>query len=273
MAEGLRRLEHPGRASRFAVVTFDDGYRDLVSCALPVLVEHAAPFTAYIPTGAITKELYSWWLGLRHLFISSNSVTIDAMGRRFECPTLAQKRRAIAEVGGWVSADYRRTLQLAPTFRSAGISLEQLNRQYFLDDTDVVALAAVPLASIGAHATTHLALATLEREIARWEMADNRRYLENLAQRQVVHFASPYGSPAACGRREAELAEELGFVSAVTTRHGHLMPSHSADRFMLPRIAVHGSDSTTTLVAELRGVKSALRRLTSGEPTVACPGS
>jgi peptidoglycan/xylan/chitin deacetylase (PgdA/CDA1 family) len=267
MSEGLRRLEDPRPASRFAVLTFDDGYRDLVSDALPVLLEHAAPFTAYVPTGAMTKELYSWWLGLRHLFLSFDCVTIHAMGRRFECATLAKKRRALAEVEDWVSADYRRALQLAPTFESAGISLERLNRQYFLDDTDIAALAAVPLASIGAHATTHLALATLERETARREMDDNRRYLENLTQRQVVHFASPFGSPGACGRREAKLAQELGFASAVTTRHGHLLPKHGSDRFMLPRIGIDGTDSATSLVAQIQGVKSALLYLTVRDRT------
>jgi peptidoglycan/xylan/chitin deacetylase (PgdA/CDA1 family) len=260
LAEGLRRLEDPGRSSRFAVITFDDGYRDLLGCALPVLAARAAPFTAYIPTAAVTKELHSWWLGLRETFRSADSVTIEAMGRRFACPTLARKRKAIAEVEAWVSADYRRTSQLSSTFRAAGISLEQLNRQYFLDEAELQALAAAPLVSIGAHTTSHSALATLEREVARREMADNRAYLENLIQRPVLHFANPYGSPAACGRREAELAEQLGFSSAVTTRHGHLMPNHGSDRFMLPRIGIDGSDSSTTIVAQLRGVKSALLR-------------
>jgi peptidoglycan/xylan/chitin deacetylase (PgdA/CDA1 family) len=268
LAEGLRRLEDPGRSSRFAVLTFDDGYRDLVCCALPVLSDHVAPFTAYIPTGAVTKELYSWWLGLREMFLLSDSVTIDAMGRRFECPTLAGKRKAIAEVENWVSADYRRASELSSTFRSRGICFEQLNRQYFLDDRELQALAAVPLVSIGAHTTSHPALATLEREVARREMADNRAYLENLTQRPVVHFANPYGSPAACGRREADLARQLNFSSAVTTRHGHLMPDHGSEQFMLPRISIDGTDSPTTVVAELRGVQSVLRRLTDrGQPS------
>jgi peptidoglycan/xylan/chitin deacetylase (PgdA/CDA1 family) len=262
LAEGLRRLEDPGRSSRFAILTFDDGYRDLVRCALPVLADHAAPFTAYVPTGAVTKELYSWWLGLREVFLLSDSVAIDPMGRRFECPTLARKRRAIAEVEEWVSADYRRASQLGPTFRSAGISLEQLNRRYFLDGSELQALAAVPLVSIGGHTTSHPALATLEREAARRDMADNRAFLENLIQRGVVHFANPYGSLGACGRREAELAEEVGFSSAVTTRHGHLMSHHGSDRFMLPRITIDGTDSATTLRAKLQGVKSALLYLT-----------
>src|SRR4051794_38654537 len=40
------RLREGGRP--FAALTFDDGYRDLVEHALPVLRRHAAPFTAFV---------------------------------------------------------------------------------------------------------------------------------------------------------------------------------------------------------------------------------
>jgi peptidoglycan/xylan/chitin deacetylase (PgdA/CDA1 family) len=259
--EALQRLEDTNPSARFAVLTFDDGYRDLVSCALPVLADHGAPFTVYIPTGALTKELYSWWLGLREVFRRAESVTIDAMGTRFECPTITEKRKAMAEIEAWVSADYRRAALLSSTFRSERVSLEQLNREYFLDEIEVQRLARHPLASIGAHTTSHVALATLDRETARREMADNRAYLENLIQQPVLHFANPHGGPGACGPREAVLAEELGFSSAVTTRHGHLFRGHRSNRFMLSRIGFNGTDTPTTLVAQLRGVKSAMQRL------------
>ncbi len=263
--EGLQRLEDPRPSQRFAVLTFDDGTRDLVSCALPVLESYSAPFTAYIPTGALTKELYSWWLGLREVFRTSDSVTIEPMGTRFECPTIAKKRKAIAEIESWVSSDYRRAALLNATFRSAGISLELLNREYFLGEKELRALARTRLASIGGHTTSHIALATLDREIARQEMADNRAYLENLTQRPVRHFANPYGNPAACGRREADLAEQLGFLSAVTTRHGHLNSNHRGDHFMLPRIGFDDRDTPTTCVAQLSGVKSRMLRLVGRE--------
>ena len=62
------------------------------------------------------------------------------------------------------------------------------------------------------------------------------------------------GAPARIsGRsgRQAELADELGFSSAVTTRHGHLMAKHGSDRFMLPRISIKGSDCATSLVSAI----------------------
>src|SRR5882757_527644 len=83
--ECLQKLASNDRSRRYAVLTFDDGFRDNVSVALPILERHNAPFTMYVPTGAPTRSMQSWWLGLRKLFLSRDDVTIDALSRRFHC--------------------------------------------------------------------------------------------------------------------------------------------------------------------------------------------
>ena len=83
---------------RYAVLTFDDGYRDNVSVALPILERHNAPFMVYVPTGAPTRSMQSWWLGLRKLFLSRDKVAVDALGRQFHCSDLRSKISALAEV-------------------------------------------------------------------------------------------------------------------------------------------------------------------------------
>jgi hypothetical protein len=50
--ECLEKLASNDRSRRYAVLTFDDGYRDNVSVALPILERHNAPFIMYVPTGA-----------------------------------------------------------------------------------------------------------------------------------------------------------------------------------------------------------------------------
>ena len=53
----------PG-APPFAVLTFDDGYRDNLVHALPVLERHAAPFTIYVTTGFAERRARLWWVEL-----------------------------------------------------------------------------------------------------------------------------------------------------------------------------------------------------------------
>ncbi len=193
--EALRRIAHGVAATPFAVLTFDDGYRDTLSRALPVLERLEAPFTVYVPTGAVTRELYAWWLALRALFRSHEEVAIECMGRRFECSDLAGKIAALKAAASWVHQDYRRKFQLVPTF--------------------------------AAHA-------------------------------DVTHFAYPYGDPRACGSREAEIAHELGFASAVTAEASPIYPQHRHRMHSLPRIAVRPDETAETLYYRASGLSWAM---------------
>ena len=260
LEECLRRLARNDRSHRYAVLTFDDGYRDNVSVALPILERHNAPFMVYVPTAALTRTLQSWWLGLRELIRSGDDITIDEMVTRFHCPDIQSKRAALRKVDQWVHQDYKRAESFATTFNKAGISISALNDRYFLDECGLQGLARHPLASIGGHTTAHVALATLDAASARAELADNRNYLENLLQLPVRHLAYPFGTPGACGVREENLARELGYLSAVTTRHGQLS-EHQLNQFALPRIGVCSSfDSETSFAARMSGVQSAMHR-------------
>jgi peptidoglycan/xylan/chitin deacetylase (PgdA/CDA1 family) len=240
--ECLKRLAANDRSRRYAVLTFDDGYRDNVSVALPVMERHNAPFMIYVPTGAPTRSMQTWWLGLRKLFLSADIVTIDAIGRQFHCSDLRSKVSALDEVTRWIHQDYRRAASLAPTFKQNGISLSALNNAYFLDERELRILARHPLASIGGHTTSHAALTTLDESSARAELLDNRNYLQDLLQSPIRHVAYPYG---AYGPREEHLAGEVGFHTAVTTWQARLY-DRKANYFALPRIGAYSRSGFRT---------------------------
>lgn len=255
--ECLKKLAGNDRSHRYAVLTFDDGYRDNLSVALPILERHNAPFTVYVPTGAPTRSLQSWWLGLRKLFLSRDKVAIDVLGRQFHCSDFRSKIAALTKVTDWVHQDYRRGAMLASTFKQNGISLAALNDEYFLDESQLRILARHPLASLGGHTTSHMALTTLDSLSARAELADNRDYLENLLQLPVRHVAYPYG---ACDLREEHLANEVGFQTATTTRQARLY-DQTVNCFALPRIGVYNRSG---FVARMNGIIEGVHALARG---------
>jgi peptidoglycan/xylan/chitin deacetylase (PgdA/CDA1 family) len=264
LEECLERVLENDRSHRYAVLTFDDGYRDNVSVALPILERHNAPFLMYVPTGGPTRTLRAWWLGLRELIRSRDDVTIDAMGARFHCPDFEAKVSALAQAEQWVHEDYHRAAMLAPTFHKAGVSLSALNDAYFLDEREVQVLSNHPLASIGGHTTSHPALKILDSASAQAEMSDNRDYLQNLIQRPVRHFAYPYGGLKACGPRDEHLARGIGFSTAVTTRPGQLDATH-LNPFALPRVFVGQFDSEMAFQARMNGLQRAFHMLLGDE--------
>ena len=50
-------------------ITFDDGYRDNLEYALPILEELEIPATIFISTGTIKQERELWWDELENLLL------------------------------------------------------------------------------------------------------------------------------------------------------------------------------------------------------------
>jgi peptidoglycan/xylan/chitin deacetylase (PgdA/CDA1 family) len=76
--------------------------------------------------------------------------------------------------------------------------------------------------------------------VAQREIADSKAEIETRLGAAVSHFAYPVGDPGSAGPREFALAREAGFVTAVTTRPGHLFSAHASHLHALPRISVNG---------------------------------
>lgn len=240
-------------ATRFVALTFDDGFRDTMTHALPVLERHRAPMAVYVPTTALNREMYSWWLGLREMFRSNDVVEIDALGSRHLCPELESKKAALDQVTRWVHQDYTRAQLLRDSFSKYNISLEDLNRQYFMNEAELREFSSNSLVTIGGHTTDHSALATLDGQAARSQVKDNRVYLQGMLNKRIDHFAYPYGYPKACGVREAELAASVGYSTAVTALDGPI-PRVKPNIHLLPRVAAPAAIEPCALDGRISGV-------------------
>jgi peptidoglycan/xylan/chitin deacetylase (PgdA/CDA1 family) len=73
------------------------------------------------------------------------------------------------------------------------------------------------------------------------EIFVNKRFLEDLLQTPVDHFAYLFGGKSACGQREAILVQDEGYKTAVTTHHGCVFERHLQSPHLLSRIGIAGS--------------------------------
>lgn len=256
--EGLRRLADP-HSRPFALLTFDDAYRDNLTNALPVLERLNAPMTLFTPTGMITRDIYAWWLAIRVLIQQNDSVEIAPMGRRFECADLASKLSTMRQVTSWIGESQARADSLAPLFSAHGISIPGLVDHYAMTVDELRQMASHPLVTVGAHTKSHPFLTSLAEQDVLAEFEGNRAYLEASLDRPVNYLAYPYGTPGACGEREANAAAAAGFRASFTTRHSHLFPQHLRHLHLLPRIDVgYAPQSAAALATRLSGLHRAM---------------
>jgi peptidoglycan/xylan/chitin deacetylase (PgdA/CDA1 family) len=105
---------------------------------------------------------------------------------------------------------------------------------------ELAELAADPLVTIGAHTVNHPMLAKLPEKAVRSEMDLSRSIIEAGLGIRPAHLSYPVGDRTSAGPREFEIAAELGFKTAVTTRPGVLFAEHSNHLTALPRISLNG---------------------------------
>jgi peptidoglycan/xylan/chitin deacetylase (PgdA/CDA1 family) len=242
--EAVNRLaQSDGRP--FVALTFDDGYRDTVDFALPILERHQAPFAVYVATGFADRTGGMWWLELEEALRRAARVEIVDGDLSLSAPTGTPREKSEAfEQIYWALRGGPETRLLDVVGRLAKqnqVDGAAIVDELCMDWAQIAELGRHPLATIGAHTVSHKMLAKWPIEVARAEMLESKERIEAMLGRPVVHFAYPVGDSTSAGPREFALAQELGFASAVTTRPGMVFSGHRAHLTALPRVSVNGN--------------------------------
>ena len=241
-----RRMTEGDFSRRFVCLTFDDGYRDTLQWAYPILKQAGVPFAVYVPTSFPDRLGELWWLVLEAVIARNDRIglVIDGRDRKFDCRTVAEKRALYHELYWWLrdlptESEMRGVIRNLAAFYHVDIAA--FCNELCMTWPELAELAADPLVTIGAHTVNHPELAKLSKETARSEMDLSRSVIEAALSVKPQHLSYPFGDRFSAGAREFEVAAELGFKTAVTTRPGMLFPEHSQCMTALPRISLNGN--------------------------------
>lgn len=253
-----------GRAAPFVALTFDDGYRDNRVYAAPVLGRHAVPWTLFVTSGYARGEGRLWWIELERAVERLDRISLVPHGVPIEIESAdpSAKQAAFDAIYRLLRAGPEERLRavIAGLAEEAGLDPAALVREHCLSWDELSDLArSNPGLTIGAHTVSHPMLAKHDAAAAQAEIRLSKAEIEARLGRPVRHLAYPVGDPGSAGPREFALAREAGFVTAVTTRPGHLFADHAGHLHALPRVSVNG----------LHQSEAALRALLSGVPFLA----
>ena len=240
-----RRMTEGDFRRRFVCLTFDDGYRDTIEHAYPILKEADMPFAVYVPTAFPDRLGELWWLVLEAVIARNERVglVIDGENRSFDCRSVAAKRAVYKELYWWL-----RRRETEPEMHAVVRDLAaryQVDIAEFCQDLcmswqEIATLAADPLVTIGAHTVNHPMLSKLSENAVRAEMDLSRLVIEAALGLRPAHLSYPYGDPGSAGPREFAMAAALGFKTAVTTRPGVIFRAHAKRLLALPRVSLNG---------------------------------
>jgi peptidoglycan/xylan/chitin deacetylase (PgdA/CDA1 family) len=243
--EMRRRMSARDFGRRFVCLTFDDGYRDNLEHAYPILRDAGFPFAVYVPSSFPDRLGELWWLALEAVIAKHERIglVIDGENRSFDCATVAEKRALYDELYWWLRARESET-ELRDVVRDLAaryqVDIAAFCKELCMGWQEIALLARDPLVTIGAHTVNHLMLSKLPDKAVRAEIDLSRTVIEAALGTRPAHLSYPYGDPGSAGPREFAIAAELGFATAVTTRPGVLFASHAEHLTALPRISLNG---------------------------------
>lgn len=246
-----------------AVVSFDDGYRNNLVQAYPVLNEFGIPFSVFVATGYLGNHKSPWWEQLKGALARSAqplTLRVDSSERLYDLTHENERRRAFT--------DAQRLIMKSPD-REEDV-IEELRKQLsfwpegedtdlFLSSEELQTLSRSPLVQIGSHSLSHASLANLEQDEMRREVVDSKGVLEEYIGKSVEYFAYPYGGPQHYSPEVVRAVREAGYRCALTTLSGRV--GYTDDPFQIKRISIDGRDDWPLFEGKLAGVAGFLDSL------------
>ncbi len=225
---------------KFAAVTFDDGYLDNLTHALPVLKKHDVPFTVYVSTNFPDGKAVLWWDLLEDLLLARDTIEIKTGSERhrFDCASMEEKENVFEAIRsiiiGFGETDFLPRVE--EIFKGLGADIYSKAVELALSWEQVTELAKEPLVTIGAHTVNHYALKELPEDRVVYEVTESKKKIETHIGKEVDHFAYPYGGPGHMGAKDLDILKKYGFKTAVTTIPGNIFPGHRDHLLYLPRV-------------------------------------
>ncbi len=240
----LRAEVLSGRPSaRQVAITFDDGYRNNLTIAGPLLHALRIPFTVFVSTHYLGTEERLPGYYLRTALFRSPVRKLEALGLRFELSGEESREAARVALWGVLKAaprlDVDRLVKEVMTQMPAGFwddAANMFRSERLMSWEELKELRALG-ATIGSHCHHHAILHVNQPAgEAGFQLRRSKQLLE-AALGECRYFAYPNGTaPDVSPESQAEL-EKNGYELAVTTVPGEV--EAGARPLLLPRVAAH----------------------------------
>jgi peptidoglycan/xylan/chitin deacetylase (PgdA/CDA1 family) len=221
---------------RAVALTFDDGYRDNLELAVPLLERLGLPCTFFLVPGLLSREVGPWWEVLAWGFARATNRTVPWQGGVLLTEG-RWGRRSFLEVVERLKASDRVTRE-----RRVGELLELLEpegtpdeERLFLDWNGARELVRRGF-SVGSHSMYHAILGREAPEEQLRDLVASRRRLEAELQVPIRLLAYPNGTRADYDAATVAAAAQAGYWHAVGAHTGlnrRSTPAYAHARFIV----------------------------------------
>lgn len=242
----------------WVAITFDDGYRDNVETALPILKE-AGMTATFFPTVDVVENGEPFFYDVIHAIIQKSDkpeIKVDFKGREktFSLRNAQDKEDAILRIVLEIRKERpEERWKFVESLGEACAVKENIKdnlKDVYMTITQVQELEKSGM-EIGSHTVTHPNLPTLTENEITGEVENSKKWLETVLGKSVKGFSYPFGKRPDFNDQVLLKIRNAGYAYAVSTVYGKVYDN--ADPFVLPRIGVRNA-SLCRLKVNLLGV-------------------
>ena len=225
--EAFRRMRNNDTFSRKTItISFDDGFANNLTTALPILEKYNVPATFFISSICAENDgnhvLWPEFIAALKYFtqIDTNSLSDDIKAMPYH------ERDAYL-------GDLENAHKVLDKLRLLPNDIWKL-----LDKAQLIELSKSKIVTIASHGHNHYNLGQIESEFAKYELEHSKTLLESAIQKEINHIAYPDGSYTGLVK---DLAEKAGYTGQMAVKYK--LQEDKTDQRILDRF---GISATTT---------------------------
>lgn len=251
----------PSTSKPLCAITFDDGYKDFVQYAFPILLKYKTASSMYVITECVDKNLPPWTYIINHLFSNTSHLSLELNSKALP-PTLQKTK--------WKNSSERLSYvrKLSPFLKKLNNHERLLIYNQIVNDFndvdqpdnmmmtwDDIRYVAANNCEIGSHSFSHPLFARktidLKNEL---EISGNKILLESGKFPTAISY--PFGS---YNEHTKQLSKEIGYKVGLTVNHG-TYDSDKHDLYEIPRIELY-DESWSKSKLRINGVIESINKI------------
>jgi len=256
---------------QYCVMTFDDGLRNNLTHAMPILRRHQIPAVMYLVTDQIEHQEPFWFdrldYAIQNAAPSTKSIQVFGKIIKIERGGVKSLKRTFLNIKNAAFNTQHTYPEINVEILRVTEELERQSGKSLLDIyhqdpwsrimtwEDVESTAHAPDVTMGSHTVDHSLLGKISDDAMEYQLKASKEAIEKHTSRPCVHFCYPNGS---LNPKAAEYLRLTGYTSAVSTQRGS-NKKMSFDRYALKRYnmpAHRNSLYTLAMICGLLDVRS-----------------
>lgn len=234
----------------YVMVTFDDGYKDNLENAFPILEKYGVAASLYVTTDAVAGRRALWWDRLSGVFAAARGKAVDIDGRIFQIRNARDQAEAQAYATALWKRDPERDAKIDRLCDLLGVDGPMLPGMYL--GWDQIRGLSDAGWEIGAHTRTHRVLTTLTAAELEEEVAGAAAEIAAALGKRPTTLSYPNGRPGDFNVEVKAMLRAAGFRGALTMLGG--LVEKSGDVFEIPRVVPKSWESPAVFRMQLSGL-------------------